>query len=113
MKHLEVKTIEHKGIKITIMIDYDNGLVSLVEKQPFHGSVFQKKQYIFANRGLEYMNGWLNIIEAMQVAIKECKKELEANLAEKSAFKNNKLIADYIEPMLKNKKPKNGGFNKR
>ncbi len=108
MKHLEVKTIEHKGIKVTVMIDYDKGEVSFVEKQSYNSSGFQKKQWIFANRGLEYMKGWLDIIEAMQFAVKECQKALEANLAEKSAFRNEKIIKDFIEPTVRNKK-----FNKR
>ena len=104
MKHLEVRTIEHKGIKVTVLIDYDNAMVSLVEKDSFRGGTFQKKQWIFANRGLEYMKGWLNIIEAMQFAVKECQKCLEANLAEKTAFKNKKIIEDFVEPMVRNKK---------
>lgn len=83
MKNLEIRTVEHKGIKVSIKIDYDNGIASLVDP---HDS-YRGKRWLFSERGLEYMNGWQDILEAMQVAVKECKKELESNLAEKSKFK--------------------------
>jgi hypothetical protein len=82
MKNLEIRTIEHKGIKVTIKIDYDDSLVSLVERNMQDN--YTTKNWIFQDRGLEYMNEWLNILEAMSVAIKEGKKELETNLAEKT-----------------------------
>lgn len=113
-KHLEILTVEWKGVKVTLKIDYDNGTVSFVERGGgYGGGDFVKKQYIFANRGLEYMNGWLNIIDAMRHATEEAKKLLEHDLAEKSAFKVNQIAKDWIEPMLKNKKPcKNKNFPK-
>jgi hypothetical protein len=54
---------------------------------------YKGKQWLFTQRGLEYMNGWQDILEAMQVAVKECKKELEQNLAEKSSFKDKQIEA--------------------
>lgn len=92
MKNLEIRTIEHKGVKVTIRIDYDKGTASLME---FRNESWKKKEWIFVDRGLEYMTGWQNVIEAMQVAVKECKKELEKDLAEKSKFKEelvNKVV---------------------
>lgn len=85
-KHLEIKTIEHKGIEVTLEVDYDRALVSLLEWSSF-GSRWEKKEYVFANRGLEYMRPWLNILEAMTVAVKEGQRCLEQKLAEDSAFK--------------------------
>ena len=52
------------------------------------------------------MNGWLNIIDAMKFAIEVGKKQLEHDLAEKSAFKSEKIIKDFIEPYAKNKRNK-------
>ena len=92
MKNLEIRTIEHKGVRVTIKINYDNGQASLVENQ-FND--YKRKQWIFAERGLEYMNGWSDILEAMQVAVKECKKELETDLAEKNTFSEKQIIALY------------------
>jgi len=32
MRNLEIRTIEHKGVKVTIRIDYDKGTASLMER---------------------------------------------------------------------------------
>lgn len=93
MKHIEIKTIETKGIKIGVKINYDKGEVSLVERNGcFRASDWKDKHFIFAGRGLEYMNGWLVVLEAMQVAIKEAKKDLEHDLAEKSKFEKDTMV---------------------
>jgi hypothetical protein len=47
------------------------------------------------------MNGWLNILEAMQVAVKECKKELEFSLAESSRIKEEKIVDALIRSEVK------------
>lgn len=94
-KHLEIKTIEHKGIKVTVQINYDDGTASLVElgKQKNHpyAEVYVAKDWTFAGRTLDYMNGWLLILQAMTKAVEQCKADLEADLAEKSAFKEKKI----------------------
>lgn len=100
MKNLEIRTIEHKGIKVSIKIDYDKGEASLVDAL----DNYKGKQWLFTKRGLEYMNGWQDILEAMQVAVKECKKELESNLGEKSRFKDEQIEAIVKKHVLKNKK---------
>lgn len=89
-KHLEIKTVEHKGISITVKIDYDKGDVSLVESVV---GGYGKKEFVFADRGLEYIQGWLNILDAMKHSVETAKKDLEADLAEKSAFKEGLMIA--------------------
>lgn len=99
MKNLEIRTIEHKGVKVSIKIDYDHGLASIVDAH----QGYDNKKWVFADRGLEFMNGWQNILEAMTVAVKECKKELEADLAAKSAFTEEQVIA-LLAPELKKKK---------
>lgn len=83
-KHLEVKTIEHKGIKIKIKIDYDERTAALVEDD----IAFDPKRWVFAGRGLNYMDGWLNIIDAMRVAVQQCKKDLLEREAEDEQFKD-------------------------
>lgn len=52
---------------------------------------------MFADRGLEYMNGWRNVLEAMQEAVTECQKELEKNLAEKSRLKEETVKKILVE----------------
>ena len=94
-KNLEIRTIEHKGVKVTIRINYDKGTASLMESVD---GAWKPKKWLFAERGLEYMNGWQNVLEAMQVAVTECKKELEKDLAEKTAFNE-----EFIMSILNNK----------
>jgi len=102
-KHLEVKTITHKGIDVIVQIDYDKGTATLVEKGMM--GVYEPKKWKFSSRGLEYMNGWLNIIEAMKVAIQECKKDLEFSLAQSSKF-SEEDIKELNPIMFKGKKLK-------
>lgn len=104
-KHLEIKEIEHKGIKVLVKVDYDAGTASLVERDP-SGTGYCPKKWVFAHRGLDYTNGWLTILEAMTVAVKECKKDLEHKLAEDSAFKNNIIVEAFGEVEYKIKKRK-------
>lgn len=91
-KHLEIKTIDHKGIKVTVKLDYENGTASLIEILNAHGGMqTPAKKWVFADRTLDYMNGWLLILQAMTVAVQQCKADLEADLAQKSAFKEKKI----------------------
>lgn len=96
MKNLEIRTIEHKGVKVTIRIDYDKGTASLMERS-LRGD-WVAKNWLFQDRGLEYMNGWQDILEAMKIAVAECKKELEKDLAEKTKF-SRKLTNKVLEAM--------------
>ena len=77
-KHVEIRTYFHVGIGVTVKIDYDGGQISLVEAEK--GSMpikYSGKQWVFTNRGLEYVGGWLDILEAMKNAIKEAEISLK------------------------------------
>jgi hypothetical protein len=91
MKNLEIKTITHKKINITIQIDYDHGEISLVEMA--NNGKYKKKEWVFAKRGLEFMPAWKNILEAMQVALNEGEMLLEQDLAEKTKFQSELIIS--------------------
>jgi hypothetical protein len=82
-KNLEIRTIEHKGVRVTFRINYDDGTAELVERIDGRWNV---KQWVFKPRGLEYMNGWQDILEAMAVAVRQCKIALEEDLAMKTGF---------------------------
>ena len=60
------------GTVIRVKIDFERNKVSLVNDG---GSAASFK---FAERELEYMNGWLNILGAMRYAIREARDELQA-----------------------------------
>lgn len=60
------------GTTIRVKIDFEHNKVSLVDNQNANN------KFLFAERGLEYMNGWLNILGAMRYAIREARDELQA-----------------------------------
>lgn len=80
-KRKEVYDFTHKEITVTVMIDYVDNEISLLDRNG------DSKKWLFSNRGVEFMNGWLTILEAMSLAVVDAKKKYEANLAAVSAFK--------------------------
>lgn len=78
MKNLEIKTIEHNGIKVSVKIDYDKQTISLVERK--NGGAYQDKAWYFSGRGVEYMKGWSDILEAMNYAAQYGKEQLKEHL---------------------------------
>ena len=88
-KNLEIITYEFKGIKVTVKIDYDNGLISLVQNE---NGEYKNKTWKFAKRSLSYMQGWKNILGAMEYAIKEAEKLLYECENKKKVAKENELM---------------------
>lgn len=67
------------GTTIHVKIDFEMNKVSFVEPEIAKlGNDFKPKKWLFAERGVEYMAGWYNILGAMQFCVLEAKKELEA-----------------------------------
>lgn len=73
----ETFSYTHKGIKIWVKIDYVNNRIDIVEPINEYIGQFKKKDFIFIGRGVEYMNGWLLILQAVGEAIKVAKKKYE------------------------------------
>jgi hypothetical protein len=73
---LEEKIYEHNGVRVGVRIDYVQKQLSLIEfeQKNSRGTI---KKWIFANRGVEYEQGWQRIFTAMGYAISEAKKELQ------------------------------------
>lgn len=94
-----IRLYEHKGVGILVDIDFTTGKVSLIERTYDNANNFnfRVKDWRFASRELEYMDGWSLILEAMQLAVKEAKKELEDNKAKKL----ESLVEKYQELDLK------------
>ena len=92
--HKQKETIcyDIDGIKVYIKIDYFNNRIDIVEPIDIINGKFKKKEYCFIGRGVEFMNGWLNILEAMKMAIKDAKAKYEANLAEESKFTQEIIV---------------------
>lgn len=87
---LTIKKYEFSdGTVIRVKVDFENNKVSLVDK---NGS---NTKFLFAERGVEYMNGWVNILGAMQYAIRAARDELTA-WQEAKKDKETKQIIDIM-----------------
>ena len=71
------ETIAYTAYDITVYvkINYDKNKISLVEPSGNYGA-YKAKNWVFADRGVEYMNGWKNILKAMQEAISFAEQKL-------------------------------------
>lgn len=94
VKHFEVKEYETNGISVLVQIDYDNEQIGLVEVEK--GSMprkYKAKQWVFANRKIEYMEGWQNILYAMKFAIEQAHKELKKVVDKRERVVEQKAVA--------------------
>lgn len=74
MKDLFIRRVYSSyGVSIVVELDFVNETVSLVEKD---GS---KKQWLFHERTAEYLNGWRNIMHAMEYAVEQAQAEMKAH----------------------------------
>jgi len=74
---LEYRDYSINGIKITVELNYRTKTISLVEWDP-QDETYDPKRWLFAGREAKYMQGWLNILEAMKTVITECKAIMQA-----------------------------------
>ena len=84
--HYLHKSIVHKNIRVDYLVDFQKKTVSIVNQDR------TPKHYQFTNRGLEFMNGWRNILEAVQVAIQEGEALLKEQ--EEEEFKHFVSVID-------------------
>jgi hypothetical protein len=105
IKHLEVKTYEYCDVRVTVKIDYNDSTISLVERELDN---YINKKWVFVGRGLEYMNGWQTILDAMKYAIEEATKELEQYKRDKMKEKEEDVMnaLDIATDIIKNKNAK-------
>lgn len=78
---------EYRGMKFIVEINRLDKTASFVElkrvdRYGLKSSVqnvpsFDRKEWVFAQRELKYMNGWILILQGMINVIEEVKKELE------------------------------------
>lgn len=69
---LEIYAHYYKGIEVCVKIDYSTEEVSLMDSRNINSA----KQWVFQKRTIEYMNGWILILEAMTEAVESAKKRL-------------------------------------
>ena len=71
---------------VAVHIDYVKEEISLIDTNPKlnNSNGMHTKQWVFKKRGLEYMAGWIDIINAIQGAIVEASDKLEAYMEQKT-----------------------------
>ena len=80
------------GTLLFIAIDYKNNSLSFVRHQIEKvDSGFTKQQFIFAERPVSYANGWLNILGAMQYALRDARDRLLKYQKDEKAKKNQTI----------------------
>jgi len=105
MKYLEIKSCVLGDVRVAVKIDYKAEQISLVEVNDKSTPVsYPAKQWIFSNRSVEYMNGWIAILDAMKLAIKEAKKEMDEYLTAEEKAKADLMIAIAKEDLKSKKK---------
>lgn len=101
---LKIKKYEFSdGTTLHVKIDFENNRVSFVEPDIRKvDAPYRNKEWLFAERGVEYMNGWLNIMGAMRYVVREARDELEAwQKAQKD--KKTKQIIDIMVALAEEK----------
>lgn len=95
------KIYDHNGIKIGVRIDFVQKQISLIEfeNNNSRGSI---KKWVFANRGIEFEQGWQRILTAMGYAISEAKKELK-DFIEQEEKEKVELIVEAHEAIENSK----------
>ena len=73
------------GTTLHVRIDFENNQIALVNKNGMEqgnkygkSTNFEPTKFLFAGRELKYMNGWLNIMAAMQYVVRDARDELQA-----------------------------------
>lgn len=87
------RTYVYKRVNVIVKIDFLEKKLSLVEKDENSESGFKPKDWFFADRTTEYLNGWRLILQAIDYAIVEAKKEL----VEAKARDDEKFLEVFVE----------------
>jgi len=97
----ETVEFNFNDIKVFVKIDYINNRIDVVEPIDTNRSNFTIKKWVFHQRGVEYIKGWVDVLDAIQKSIKEAKLMYEKNLALESKKKD-----DMVEKVIKLTKKK-------
>lgn len=65
------------GIRLELFIDYESQTVSFIHKdcEPF--------RFVFADRGREYLGGWLRVFKALEEVTRDADKRLKKHQGKK------------------------------
>lgn len=67
------------GVRLEVYIDYETGTVSFIHKdgEPF--------KFIFADRGRDYLGGWLKVFKALEEVTRDADKRLKKHQGKKDS----------------------------
>lgn len=69
-------------VNVGVHINFATGHITLIDTNPSNPKAVKGKQWIFANRPIDYMYGWHDILDAMKSAISDATEKLAAYNAE-------------------------------
>jgi hypothetical protein len=75
--HFEGKV---QAVDVAVNINYSRGTISLIDTGRMNddGMLLDGKQWLFKNREIEYMAGWLDVLDAMKAAVVDARDKLAA-----------------------------------
>lgn len=67
-----------QAVDVAVFIDYKKGIITLVDGTSVSelNVPLSPKKWVFADRGVEYMAGWCDILDAMKEAVVAAKDRL-------------------------------------
>lgn len=65
-------------VAVSVHINYAEGHITLCDHNPANPTATQGKQWKFAKREIDFMQGWHDILDAMKSAITEATARLKA-----------------------------------
>lgn len=90
--YVHIFTGKVQVVSVNVHINYVEGHITLVDYNPGNPGATQAKQWKFGKREVEFMAGWLDILDAMKSAITEAKEKLEAYQKEEEDRKDALII---------------------
>lgn len=88
MKLLEEKRYTFNNVEIYVRINYRKKTISLIDND---GKGIGKR-FLFANRQIEYITGWINVLKAMEFAMGEAKELLDEYIDTENKERENSII---------------------
>lgn len=63
-------------VDVAVFIDYKKGIITLIDGTSDMNTPLSVKKWVFADRTIEYMAGWCDILDAMKEAVLAAKGRL-------------------------------------
>lgn len=100
---IETFTNIYKGYQFNVQVDYIRRKISFVESD-----MKTLKRYVFAERGIEYMQGWKDIIEGIRLSVDKAEKKL-SNYLSKVKQEQEENAEEFVGSLLNIFGVKNAG----